>query len=200
MRPPQPDFRQPQSDADRQHERRNKDSLSARTLRGTQKRRDHSNKRKRVDVSSTKSILTQGLKSRYQNGKLIIANPTPSPSTTFETARSKNRSSQSRASDYNSATSTLRTIRQASNHSSSDESLLPANMSSQPLLQTAPGNTCPICTFNFTFEVLTVSRQAHCSPNQSRTQGLLRQRKNLPLMAEFHRHPRWSSRWSSQLR
>lgn len=143
MRSPQPDIRQPQSDADRQHEGQIQDSTSSRAYQGTQKRRDYPNKRKRVDTSSTESTLTQGLKSRYQNGKLVIAKPLPSPSTTFETARSRNRSSQSRTSDYNSATSTLRTIRQASNHSSSDESLPPANMSSQPLLQTAPGKTLP---------------------------------------------------------
>lgn len=141
LRPPQPDIRQHQSDGNKNCDGRVQNPPSIRTLRGTQRRRDPTKERKRVDIPSAESTLTQGLKSQYQNGKLVIAKPSPSPSTTFETARSRHRLSRSRTSDYTSAASTLRTIGRISNHSSSDDSSVSANMSSQPLLQTAPGNT-----------------------------------------------------------
>lgn len=47
---------------------------------------------------------------------------------------------------------------------------------------------------------LTSIRQANRPPNPSRAQSLLRKRAHLPLMAEFHRHPRRLSRRAPEFR
>jgi hypothetical protein len=78
-------------------------------------------------------------------------------------------------------------------------------MSSQPLLQTAPGklSTNPEPTsLNHIPQSTTTNnhRQANRPPHPRRAQSLLRQRAHLPLLAQFHRHPRWTSRWTPELR
>jgi hypothetical protein len=71
-------------------------------------------------------------------------------------------------------------------------------MSSQPLLQTAPGKTQS--TLSHPRPRLTYPRQAHRPAYPRRAQSLLRQRAYLPLMAQLHRHPRRPRNWAPQLR
>ena len=68
-------------------------------------------------------------------------------------------------------------------------------MSTQPLLQTAPGSSQPprntaLSRAPPSFLLTFFPRQAHRAPDPRRTQSLLRQRAHLPLMAQLHRYPR----------
>ena len=90
------------------------------------------------------------------------------------------------------------------------------NMSSQPLLQTAPGMfygpvkpiALPIAPSKkchvakaFNSKLTTSStRQKNRPTNPSRTKSLLCQRAHFPIMAELHRYPWSSSNWYAELR
>ena len=73
------------------------------------------------------------------------------------------------------------------------------DMSSQPLLQTAPG-TADFHREHERVLLIMSYRQKNRTTNTSRTKSLLRQRTNIPLMAQFHRNTRRSCHWSSKLR
>lgn len=70
---------------------------------------------------------------------------------------------------------------------------LPPTMSSQPLLQSAPGTSSPTLTPNPLHSQLTPSplpRKTHRPPHTCRTQSLLRQRTDLPRLPQLHRPAR----------
>lgn len=138
LEPPQPNLRLVQTGSIRNSQEEDKGPRASSTLRNVQQASHPFKGRTRADKPTSDSSLTQGLRTQYQNGKLVIASHTPTPYATFKSAISRNQLPQSRESEYASAASTLRHFRQAFNTSSNTSSRSHI-MSSQPLLQTAPG-------------------------------------------------------------
>lgn len=185
-------------------------------MRGTFDRDSQRRVRQRLEIQQAESSQapSSGITAELRpNGKIVIASripalssaPATANSSTYTTGRSKFYSSTSSTSDYFSHYSlpTTRNKTFRNKYGSVDTTVFSepspndSNMSSQPLLQTAPGKTSQS---QLHLPLLIPFRQAHRSPNPSRAQSLLCQRTNLPLMAELYRHPRRSSRGSPQLR
>jgi len=147
--------------------------------RDSQRRQRRSLEIQQVDSSQAPSSeITTELR---PNGKLVITSYPPAPypaaptatSSGYNTGRSKLSSSISKASDYFNyySLSTIRNNASRNDYDSidttvfGDPSSINGNMSSQPLLQTAPGK---ISRPQLPTPLLTAPRQADRSPNSSR--------------------------------